>query len=173
MKYVRVYRNGTEVGRFRAHRFDLVNETHRFWIKKAKPAIRKGIIFIGIAAAIVIVAGAAMERLEAKIYPNGAPGVIADVSASSTSEGRPAVMARIAACESHDKQFNPDGSVVRGKVDKNDIGRYQISITVHGAEAMQMGYNLFTEEGNEAYAMYLYHKAGTEPWFKTKSCWSA
>jgi hypothetical protein len=40
-------------------------------------------------------------------------------------------MKAIAHCESTDRHYNEDGSVLRGIVDKRDIGRYQINTHYH------------------------------------------
>ena len=84
----------------------------------------------------------------------------------------PPIMQRIAKCESGGKHFDSKGKVIRGKVDKNDIGKYQISLTHHAEQAKKMGIDLFNEKGNEEYAMHLYHTTGTELWYKSKRCWN-
>ena len=85
---------------------------------------------------------------------------------------RPLALAFIAKCESGDKHFDKDGSVLRGVVNKQDIGRYQVNLKYHGKQAEKLGLDLFLEEDNEAYAIYLYQKQGLIPWRYSKSCWS-
>ena len=41
----------------------------------------------------------------------------------------------------------------------------------HEANAAKLKFNIYSEEGNQAYAMYLYEVQGTEPWIHSKSCW--
>lgn len=82
-------------------------------------------------------------------------------------------MIDIAGCESHFMQFNPDGSVLRGKVNPKDVGYYQINEYWNGADAKKLGYNIYSEAGNIGYALYLYHTQGTKPWNASKSCWGA
>lgn len=86
----------------------------------------------------------------------------------------------ICACESalrkdgKPTQFNPDGTVRRGKVNHNDIGMCQINIEPrngHLAQAKKMGLDLFTEEGNIKYANWLYKQEGSSPWNWSKNCW--
>ena len=77
----------------------------------------------------------------------------------------------ISFCESGGRQFYPDGTVVTGKIDPRDTGKYQISTHYHGETANKMGLDLFTEEGNEAYAKWLFEKEGTKPWNASKECW--
>ena len=83
----------------------------------------------------------------------------------------PPVFARIAYCESRDRQFDEDGAVVRGEVNRYDMGRYQINSLHWADEAKKMGYDIATEDGNEAMALYLYKKFGTKPWRSSQKCW--
>ena len=85
----------------------------------------------------------------------------------------PPILHRIAVCESGNKQFNSDGSVVRGKKDKNDVGRFQISLTHYGYEAMRQNLNLLKEEENEKMALWIYANKGTDEWSPSKACWNA
>ena len=77
---------------------------------------------------------------------------------------------KIAFCESRNRQFDENGKVIRGK-NSDDIGRYQINIEHWGEKAEKLGYDLFTEEGNEAMALMLYERYGTKPWNWSKKCW--
>jgi hypothetical protein len=82
------------------------------------------------------------------------------------------VMAEIARCESafrhHDTQT---GSILRGKVNGNDIGVMQINTTYHHNTARRLGYDLETLEGNLDYARHLYEREGTRPWNASRACW--
>jgi hypothetical protein len=78
---------------------------------------------------------------------------------------------RIAWCESNNRHFNENGGVLRGKIDKDDIGRYQINLRYHKKEAENLGIDLFSEEGNRRYAELLYEKRGTDPWRASQKCW--
>lgn len=90
----------------------------------------------------------------------------------------PEILLRIGGCESGGgvlnppRQFNEDGSVVRGKVNPKDVGAYQINTYWNGAKAKELGYDLFTEEGNTRMALWLYEHQGTRPWNWSKFCWS-
>lgn len=90
-------------------------------------------------------------------------------------------LARVCSCESAGSatgvahQFNADGTVVRGKVNRNDIGMCQINTQPengHVVAAAKLGLDLYTEAGNIAYANWLYSKEGTTPWNWSKSCWA-
>jgi hypothetical protein len=90
----------------------------------------------------------------------------------------PPELRRICSCEStgkpgnEPKQFNDDGSVLRGKVNPLDTGMCQINLKYHGAAADRLGLDLETASGNFAYAVRLYNKEGTQPWTWSRSCWA-
>ena len=84
----------------------------------------------------------------------------------------PEILERIAYCESGGKQFNTDGTLIRGKINPLDVGKFQINLYYHEDEARQLGYDLLTLEGNTAYALHLYEREGTAPWNWSKPCWN-
>lgn len=75
----------------------------------------------------------------------------------------------ICVCESG-KQFHPDGSVVRGRVNPLDIGMCQINQKYHGEASEALGFDIFTEVGNIKYSNHLYKQQGAQPWFWSKPC---
>jgi hypothetical protein len=81
------------------------------------------------------------------------------------------VMVEIARCESSFRHYDRDGSVLRGVVNKSDVGVMQINKYYHGAKAVELGLDLHSKEGNMMYAKYLYEKEGTNPWSASRSCW--
>lgn len=81
------------------------------------------------------------------------------------------VLIAIAQCESHFRQFDKDGSVLRGKALPEDVGIMQINERYHKKSARAQGHDLYTIEGNLAYARYLYQKEGTTPWLASAKCW--
>lgn len=83
----------------------------------------------------------------------------------------PAILAKIAQCESADRQFNEDGSVIRGEIDHRDIGKYQINAFYWADTAKALGFDLYTEEGNEQMASWLLAHEGTDPWNASAHCW--
>lgn len=83
------------------------------------------------------------------------------------------ILVEIARCESNFRQFDKEGKVVRGRVDRNDIGVMQINERYHQDVAKKLGLDIHTTPGNIAYAKYLYDKEGTKPWSASKKCWSA
>jgi hypothetical protein len=84
----------------------------------------------------------------------------------------PAVLVRIAECESGNRQYTDAGDVVRGKVNKSDLGRYQINEQIHGDRMRRLGLNIYDAEDNQAYAIMLFEERGTEPWTASRKCWN-
>lgn len=84
----------------------------------------------------------------------------------------PAILLKIAMCESKNKQFNEDGSVHMGVINPLDTGRFQINQKYHLENSKKLGMDIFTLEGNTDYALYLYKKNGTRDWDWSRDCWS-
>ncbi len=80
----------------------------------------------------------------------------------------PPFLKRICFAESGGRQFNKNGSVIRGIVDKSDIGVCQINERYNNDLARKLGYDIYTEEGNKAFALYLFNNRGTQPWNASK-----
>jgi hypothetical protein len=80
------------------------------------------------------------------------------------------VMIAIASCESHFHQYNPDGTLVKNPK-STAVGVFQIMDSVHSEVAADLGIDIYTTQGNAAYAQYLYQHAGTAPWNASKACW--
>ena len=81
------------------------------------------------------------------------------------------IMVKIAFCESGGRQFNSDGTVIRGRENPKDVGKFQINEYYHLADSKRLGMDIYTLEGNTAYAMHLYKTQGTKPWNWSKHCW--
>lgn len=81
------------------------------------------------------------------------------------------VLVDIARCESHFRQFNTDGGVYRGKINRYDVGVMQINELYHKAEATALGLDLTDLADNLAFAKQLYDKEGTKPWASSGACW--
>ncbi len=77
----------------------------------------------------------------------------------------------VAWCESRFRQFDGAGEIHRGIVNSNDIGVMQINTTYHAERAHSLGIDLYTLEGNMAYAKYLYESEGLQPWSASEPCW--
>ena len=81
------------------------------------------------------------------------------------------VMIPISKCESEFRQFDSAGSPLDGGSGAM-IGLYQINARVHSTYAKSLGIDIYTVEGNLAYARKLYTEEGTVPWLSSASCWS-
>jgi hypothetical protein len=81
------------------------------------------------------------------------------------------ILADIAWCESRMRHLGKDGEIFRGKVNDKDIGVMQINTYYHGENAEELDINLYSLNGNLAYAQYLYDKEGTRPWLSSSPCW--
>lgn len=81
------------------------------------------------------------------------------------------VLVEIMRCESGFRQFNEDGSVLRGNVNSQDVGAFQINEKYHLEESIKLGYDIYTTKGNLDYGIELYKRQGSQPWFWSKSCW--
>jgi hypothetical protein len=67
--------------------------------------------------------------------------------------------------------LDKDGNILRGEINKSDLGLLQVNEYYHGERAEDLGFDLNTVDGNLAYAKYLYDKEGTTPWNASKKCW--
>jgi hypothetical protein len=82
----------------------------------------------------------------------------------------------ICACESVGnpnaipQQFNKDGSVIKGKINPSDIGMCQINLRYWGQKAIDLGFDIYTEQGNIKMANWIYDHQGTSPWIWSRGC---
>ncbi|MBU6310413.1 hypothetical protein KGO06_00560 [Patescibacteria group bacterium] len=81
------------------------------------------------------------------------------------------IMAEIAKCESRFRHLAPNGDIIRGKVNKSDIGVMQINTYYHEEAADELGIDLYSLDGNLEYARYLHEREGTKPWNSSRPCW--
>jgi hypothetical protein len=82
------------------------------------------------------------------------------------------IMIEIAKCESQFRQLDDNGDIHRGSIDPEDVGVMQINEHYQLQTAEKENYDIYTLEGNTAYARELYEKQGTTPWNSSKACWS-
>ena len=81
------------------------------------------------------------------------------------------ILVHIAECESHFRQLDNDGDIHRGVENKSDVGVMQINEFYHLDKSVKENYDIYTTQGNTAYARDLYERQGTEPWNSSKACW--
>lgn len=81
------------------------------------------------------------------------------------------ILAEVARCESGFIHFTDSGKVLRGIKDSNDVGVMQINERFHLGQAKKLGYDIYSIEGNMAYAKYIYERDGAAPWSASSKCW--
>lgn len=82
------------------------------------------------------------------------------------------ILVEIAACESQFRQFGKNGKVIKNP-HSSAVGTFQIMSSLHAELADdKLGLDIYSLQGNAAYARYLYDKQGTKPWNASKACWS-
>jgi soluble lytic murein transglycosylase-like protein len=83
------------------------------------------------------------------------------------------VMIQIAKCESRFRQYDENGNALPNADGSGAVGVMQIMSSVHKGAATKLGHDIFTLDGNLAYARHLYQNEGTRPWNASKSCWGS
>jgi len=82
------------------------------------------------------------------------------------------IMVEIAKCESQFKQFGKNGQVIQNP-HSSAVGLFQIMASIHTDFADdKLGLDVYSLQGNAAYARYIYDREGTRPWNASKACWS-
>lgn len=79
-------------------------------------------------------------------------------------------MIDIAQCESGTVQYLSNGKVIRDHVYGTHVGLFQIAESWIPV-ARKVGDDIYTPQGNIAFALYLYKKNGTSPWTASRDCW--
>lgn len=81
------------------------------------------------------------------------------------------ILVQIAKCESRFRHFDKNHKVIRGEANSQDVGVMQINEKYHLERSEKLGYDIYSIEGNMAYARRLYEKEGTVPWASSSPCW--
>ena len=66
------------------------------------------------------------------------------------------ILVTIAGCESKYRQYDSKGNLLRGEKNRYDVGVMQINELYHDDDAVALGYNIHTIDGNVAFAKHLY-----------------
>jgi len=82
------------------------------------------------------------------------------------------VMVAVAECESTFRHWDADGEVLKNEQGSSATGVFQIMASYHAEPASNLGWDIYTLEGNIAYADHLYRTQGLKPWAASKHCWS-
>lgn len=80
------------------------------------------------------------------------------------------VLLDIAYCESTLRQFNSKGEVLRGVQNDQDVGLFQINEHYHLKRSIELGIDIYTEDGNIEFAKLLYKEQGARPWKWSAPC---
>jgi vacuolar-type H+-ATPase subunit F/Vma7 len=83
------------------------------------------------------------------------------------------LLVQIAKCESGYRQYDSKGNILRGIVNNKDVGIMQINEGYHLERAKELGIDIYSVDGNLAYAKLMYHEQGGMPWKASSPCWSA
>lgn len=73
---------------------------------------------------------------------------------------------RVIECESHFRQFDASGEVLRS--DTDDVGATQINLHYWLDESKKLGYDIYTLDGNLKMARVVYERQGVEAWTCSK-----
>jgi len=94
------------------------------------------------------------------------------ITAKARENGvNPTLASNIAYCESTNRQFDDLGKPLRGERNPKDIGLFQINEKYHLKTSQDLGYDIYTTEGNIDYAMWLLKNEGSQHWDYSKLCW--
>lgn len=81
------------------------------------------------------------------------------------------ILAEVAKCESTFRHFDTKGKILRGIENSEDVGVMQINEYYHKENAVNLGYDIYSLEGNLGYAKWLYGRYGASPWVHSSKCW--
>lgn len=81
-------------------------------------------------------------------------------------------MVKVARCESGLRQYGDDGKVLKGKQNPLDSGIFQLNSYYWLEKSKELGFDIYTTEGNIAMAKWIYDREGTKPWNWSRGCWS-
>ena len=80
----------------------------------------------------------------------------------------PKLVKKIVNCESKGKQIARGHLAVVGV----DIGVFQLNSHFHEVKAKEKGFDIYDEDDNIAYGLWLMKKEGTMPWKSSRLCWN-
>jgi hypothetical protein len=87
------------------------------------------------------------------------------------------LLKHITSCESwgdpnkEPREFDASGTVIRGYPNPNDIGLGQINLPTWGTKAKELGFDLYTYQGNVAMSKWIFDHYGSAPWKYSEGCW--
>lgn len=162
-RFVKLYDHRDRAGKYRKL---YLHETFMGMIKRwIRTAFRYFLISFAVTV-FLFIGGAAGSHYFPKIEYTQIEKVV-------LAETESPVLDRIAMCESDNMHIGKNGQVVvHGNTNGSvDVGRYQINVQIWGQTATDLGYDIFTDEGNTNMAQWLFKNKGSEPWVYSKKCW--
>lgn len=124
-------------------------------------------------------AGAALTLIEKpnisqESFPVKVASIQEAIATQAKAEGvNPTLAQDIAFCESTNRQYAAGGQVLRGKKNPADVGLFQINEKYHLEKSRELGYDIYSSEGNIGYAMWLLKNEGNRHWNSSRRCWQA
>jgi hypothetical protein len=82
------------------------------------------------------------------------------------------IMRAIAHCESGTRQYDEGNKPLKSKLGTDDVGIFQIHIPIWEKEAIKLGYDINTVEGNVLMAKHILNTQGHSAWKPSRDCWS-
>lgn len=137
----------------------------KFWCRNGFRRLVMVVMFIALGASSAFV----YRELNPKVV--NADPIIREVVAEQKLSDYP-ILVKICNAESGGKQFKANGDVVRGRVNPSDIGICQINEAINNDQARKLGFDIFTQKGNEQMAIWMFVHEGTAPWNSSKAGWS-
>ena len=83
------------------------------------------------------------------------------------------ILVEVARCESHFRQYDATGVVLKNNQGSSALGVMQIMASYHEQAAKELGWSIRDLEGNLAYARWLYEREGLRPWEASRYCWGS
>lgn len=128
--------------------------------------------------ALIFIQGALVPLAYAQtLEVSSAPWVISDTSTTTVKLaverefGVNSPMVEVARCESQFRQFDNNDKVLKNP-HSPAYGVFQIMASVHETDAKSIGLDIYTLQGNIAFAKVLYDSQGLTPWEASRPCWS-
>ncbi len=133
------------------------------------PAVNEGVLF-NVKVIEIVNSKAIVRVLSGDLTPEDVKRLIIDRSFYYGIKSELPIA--IARCESQLQQYNKAGEVLRGKANRYDVGIFQINEQYHLERSQELGFDIYTPEGNVGYATWLMSTtAGRGPWVWSRHCW--
>lgn len=81
------------------------------------------------------------------------------------------LMLKIAMAESAGRQFNKDGTILRGQINNKDIGIFQLNEFYWLKKSKELNLDIYSLNGNIEMANWIMKNYGNSPWNWSKNKW--